>query len=138
MSLWNHIELKWKTFSVKKLLRKLVKYAKETIRMISIKLTLKSLLCLICDERARVFPLQPIARSSKATKLNILPVLLLPVHNILLPAERLHSYATYIRANGLQLAQEQLDRKLKSSFWLRSQPIWPIRTVYFNFKFHNM
>ena len=42
---------------------------------------------LICDERTEVFLLQP--RSSKFAKLNSLPVLLVPVHNILLPAERI-------------------------------------------------
>ena len=41
----------------------------------------------LCDEREKVFPFQP--RLSKVTKLNPLLVLLLPVHNILLPIERL-------------------------------------------------
>ena len=36
---------------------------------------------LICDERAKVFPLQP--RSNKVTKLNSLPVLLLLIDNII-------------------------------------------------------
>ena len=116
----------FRIFYVKKLLRKLVKSAKETSRYLALfcfqiyapsyYFACSTIFILICDERAEVFPLQP--RSVKVTNLNSLPVLLLLVHNILLPAKRLvaGNSETYLSARDV-LSSNMRTRKMDFDSW---------------------